>query len=307
MKTKLYIKPIIVVASIAIASSALGAYYWREEHRKPILEIFVFAPKNGRSVFIRTPEDYRILIDGGSNSEIIRFISKILPFYSRRVDMVIATTDNGKNTGGLIDIIQRYQIGDIYLPKYTLDSLGLASSTDQIYETFIQMVNELGSNTEEVSIGKVIDLDSKTKLKILFPADPTKFSYSKASAPEVLFNINYGVTNILFAGNASPKIQKYIASTNDVSNSNIELSNVLVVSHSALPNNISSEFINKFHPANLVYSKNLSKHQTSSGTTKTKKKIDPLLYLSPDNRFNIRENGGIKIESDGKGVNLSFI
>lgn len=333
MKTKSLFKPIVFVAGITIASSTLGAYYWKQEHRQPILEVYVFAPKSGRSIFIRTPEDNRILIDGGSNSEIIRHISEILPFYSRRIDMVIATNDAGKNVGGLIDVIQRYEVGDIYLPKYTLISLGLASSTDQIYETFIQTATELNINMEKIGLGQILNLDSKTRLDVLFPADPANFSYSKASPPEVLFNISYGATNVLFAGSASPKVQRYMASTTEAtsdatmtSSSVLQTPEVLIVSHSALPSNISSEFIDKFHPAYLVYSKQIAKdevipdvettstpssetsNQTANQTAnqitkqkvgKTKKKKDPLLYLLPENRFNIKESGVVKIESDG--------
>ncbi len=315
MKTKSFIKPIIVVAGITIASSTLGAYYWRQEHRQPILEVYIFAPKSGRSIFIRTPEDNRILIDGASNSEIIRYISEILPFYSRRIDMVIATNDAGKNVGGLIDVIQRYEVGDIYLPKHTLDSLGLTSSTDQIYETLVQTAKESNINMETIARGRTLSLDSKTKLEVLFPADPANFSYSKASSPEILFNISYGITNVLFAGSASPKVQKYIASstlvttttttiTSTITSPVKQASDVLIVSHSALPNYVSSEFIDKFQPSYLIYSKNITKNQVSYDTGKTKKKTDPLQYLSPENRFNIRENSGVKIESDGANLKI---
>ncbi len=335
MKTKSFIKPMIVVAGITIASSTLGAYYWRQELRQPFLEVYVFAPKSGRSIFIRTPEDNRILIDGGSNSEIIRYISEILPFYSRRIDMVIATNNAGKNVGGLIDVIQRYEVGDIYLPKHTLDSLGLASSTDQIYETLVQTAKELNINMETIARGRILSLDSKTKLEVLFPVDSANFSYSKASSPEILFNISYGITNVLFAGSASPKVQKYIASstitkattTATITSPVKQASDVLIVSHSALPNYVSSEFIDTFHPSYLVYSKKIAKDEvipdaeaisepgfeTANQTTnqvinqkvvKTKKKKDPLLYLLPENRFNIKESGVVKIESDGKVVNI---
>lgn len=319
MKNKSFIKPIVVVAGITLATSAFGLYYWRQENRLPILEIYVFAPKSGRSIYIRTPKDNRILIDGGSNSEIIRSISEILPFYSRRIDMVIATNDAGKNIGGLIDVIQRYEVGDIYFPKHTLHSLNLASSTDQIYETLVQTANTLDINVIEVAMGQTIDLDSKTKLDVLFPADPANFPYSKASPPEVLFNISHGLNNILFAGSASPKIQKYIASTS----MSTRLSDVIIFSHSAYTDKVSVELAQKFHPSHIVYSKALSKNQDNSTelllsetvptTTQTsksikkKKKVDPLAYLSAQNRFNLKEGGGVKIVSDGSKVQVEFM
>jgi hypothetical protein len=38
---------------------------------------------------------------------------------------------------------------------------------------------------------------------------------------------------------------------------------------------------------------------TNQKVVKTKNKKDSLLYLSPENRFNIKESGVVKIESDG--------
>src|ERR1700690_3654211 len=85
-------KKIILTAATAIlATATLGGYVWKEEHHPAILEIYAFNLKSGRSYFIRTPDDKRILVDGGANSEIIGELTRILPFYSRRIDSLIAT------------------------------------------------------------------------------------------------------------------------------------------------------------------------------------------------------------------------
>ncbi len=330
VKTKSFIKPIIIVAGVTILSSTMGAYYWKQGNRPPILEIYVFTLKSGRSLFIRTPEDKRILVDGGSNSEVIRHISEILPFYSRRIDTIFATNNVGKNIGGLIDIVQRYQVDSVYLPKHALDILGLASSTDQIYETFMQAINEKQLTQNLIARGQIVDLDSKTRLEVLFPADPIDFMYSKTSSPEVLFNISYGNNNIIFAGNATAKVQKYIASTTASATKNASFikTDVLIVSHSALPQSMAPQFAEKFYPKYLVYSKNIPKSDiekddssifesssqslsqsslkpNSSSATKTKPKKDPFDYLSSEDRFNIKEGSGVKIVSDGISVTIT--
>ena len=122
-------KPFIIAALATAATLAgIGGYAYIESNRPAVLELFIFNTPGNPAIFIRTPNDKRILINGGSNSEIIERISGILPFYSRRIDMVIATNDDPKNTTGLIDVIDRYSVDKVVLPAVSLQSLGLASS-----------------------------------------------------------------------------------------------------------------------------------------------------------------------------------
>ncbi len=299
-------KPFVIAAAATALSTGLAGYVWQEEHRPLILEIYVFALPNGRSMFIRTPEDKRILIDGGGNSDIIREITKILPFYSRRIDAILATNSEGKNVSGLIDVIERYKVDTSYLPAVTLESLGLSSSTDMIYSTLVDTINRQNIEIRKVIAGDSIILDDKVTIKPLFPATPDRFVYSKASAPEILFDISFGKTAIVFLGNGSNKIQKFLASTTAPAFTD---SSVLIVSHSALPANMSAQLIGQIKPEYLVYSKAESNKPVAppkSSTSKTKKKeiVDPLAYLGNEKRFNLKEKGTVKITSDGVKVTV---
>jgi len=299
-------KPIVIAATSTVLAGGVGGYVWNESCRPPMLEVYVFALSNGRSMFVRTPDDKRVLIDGGGNSDIVRELTKIMPFYSHHIDMVIATNSEGKNISGLIDVIERYKVDMAYIPAFTVESLGLASSSDQIYATFLDSLELEGIQTRKFSAGMVIPLDGEVSLGGLFPAEPNDLSYSKSSAPEVLFNISFGLKSLTFLGNASVKVQKYLAVA-----SLAKPSDVLVVSHSALPANISQALIDSVKPEYLVYSKSLSaksgsvqKPITSSLKTKKKTVIDPLAYIGEDGRFNIQERGTVKITIDGNNIKI---
>jgi beta-lactamase superfamily II metal-dependent hydrolase len=315
MSIKILSRPFIIAVASTTLVSGLGAYVWQEEHRPPILEIYVFALNSGRSMFIRTPEDNRILIDGGANSEVIRELSKILPFYSRRIDVVIATNTEGKNITGLIDVIERYKIDQVYLPAVTLETLGLASSTDQIYATLLDTLKRENIEIKKVAAGVNMFSTGKMAIKALFPADSGDFAYSKASAPEILFNISFGTKSLMFLGGASNKVQKFVALANT------NKTDALIVSHSALPANIAKQLIDQIHPDYLIYSKTISSQSIKSSAslktsvitanattsiTKNKKKeiVDPLEYLDGSKRFNLKEKGVIKITSDGMTIKI---
>ena len=256
-------------------------------------------------MFIRTPGDERILVDGGASAEVIRHLTKILPFYSRHIDAVIATNTDGKNVSGLIDVLDRYDVGNAYIPAFTLQNIGLASSTDEIYTTFMATIEERGIGLRELEagdelvfdhvddFGRDIESDALTiALKVVFPSKPATFTYSKASAPELLFNLTYKKANILFMGDASPKVQKYIASTSVQS---VAHSDVLVVSHSASAGNVSRELMSVVQPEYLIYSKSTTK--STGGISSAKKKLspDPLAGLLDDQRWNLKEKGSARI------------
>ena len=183
-------KPLLGLALAAATLAGVGGYAWHESNRPKVLEMYIFDVPGSPAVFIRTPNDKRVLINGGSNSEIIKNISETLPFYSRRIDHVIATVGDGDHTTGLIDVVDRYAVDKAIVPAITLDTLGLASSTDRIYEVFMKTVEDRSLVIQKVAAGTRLILDpSETEAvtaDILFPALPEKFKYSKASATKLL-------------------------------------------------------------------------------------------------------------------------
>jgi competence protein ComEC len=315
MAFKINSRPLIIGAAATALAFGMAGYVWREEHREPILEVYVFNLKSGSSVFVRTPDDKRILINGGANSEVIRELTDILPFYSRRIDTVIATDADGKDVSGLIDVLERYSVDNVVVPAVTLQSIGLASTTDQIYATFLDTVSRLKIPLRKVSAGDTLDFGQKigsspVNAEILFPAASSngeKFQYSRASAPEIIMRISYGQTSVMLLGNATTKVQKFIASsTGSIISGDLGgnlRTNVLVVPHSISTDSLSAEFMNKMKPEYIIYSQAIT--SSSKKSTKKPAKVDPLYFILDDKRFNSREKGTIKAVSDGVSIKIT--
>ena len=313
MGFKIASHPFLFAAVAGMAASGIGAYAWHEQSRPPILEVYLFSLKGGQAAFIRTPEDKRILVDGGANGDVIREITSILPFYSRIIDSIIATKDDANHVGGLIDVVSRYSIGSAYIPAVTLNSLGIASSTDPAYQAFLAVLGERKIQPQLLRAGDSVSLDSKTDMQVLFPVSPGDFGYSKASGPEILMKIHFGSTSVSFLGDASVKIQKFIASTSvDSFSRNDSSSNALFIPQSISPGNIAPQLIEMIKPEFLIYSqappKGTSKSPGSAAKTSGKKPVkkaaDPLVEMLPENKLNLKEKGRLKIISDGKTLRV---
>jgi beta-lactamase superfamily II metal-dependent hydrolase len=313
MSTRFLARPVLIGAAATAVISCVAGYVWMEQHRPRVLEIYVFALKSGRSMFIRTPDDERILIDGGGNSQVIQRLTDIIPFYSRRVDAIIITNTDGKNVSGLVDVVHRYNVGRVYVPRVALEGFGLASSTDLIYETFLESVAEKKIPLRELGAGDLVPLSADVSLRVLFPVTVEEFEYSKASAPEVLFTLTYKNNSVIFLGDASKKVQKFVVASHLAASSSppITRTDALIVSHSAGPANMSIEIMRTFNPLNLIYEKSVTNSKprpaiTKSSLSSSKKKapIDPLAGILMENRFNVKE-GTVKMVSDGTTLQIS--
>ena len=308
MSFKISSHPFIFATAAGIALSGIGAYVWHEEARPAVLEVYIFSLKGSTAIFIRTPEDKRILMNGGANGDIIRAISGILPFYSRHIDAIIAAKDDADHVSGLIDVVTRYSATAAYIPAVTLESLALSSSTDPAYEAFVAALKLRDVQMSMIRSGDSIRVDSRTTLNVLFPNVSGSFVYSKASSPEVLLSLEYGSTSVFFMGTASRKIQTYVATTsvNMVSKGKIRM---LVSDGSFLPGNFSSELISVLKPDFLVYSQAQPKGTVLPKSQKplksAKRKIpDPLSQVPSEYTFNLEETRVLKVVSDGTTIRV---
>lgn len=64
----------------------------------------------GDAIFIKTPDNHDLLIDGGPNNRVLECLSNNMPFYDRTVDMVILTHPQKDHLQGLLSVIDRYSI-----------------------------------------------------------------------------------------------------------------------------------------------------------------------------------------------------
>ncbi len=242
MKRKqMYIWWGIVVCLLAFL--AMGMYVAHWEFRKPLLEVYFFHLNRGRSIFIRTPHNQTILIDGGQNSDILREITKVLPFYRRRIDIVVLTNSAPKNAGGLGEVVKRYDIGKILKPTIMGTSTALAA--------FEKSVQEKGLPIEKVQKGGKFMIDG-INFNILFP--DASFKFNKTSLPEMVVFLSYASTSMLFLGDASKTIQKSFVSE-------IGKVNIIEFAHSAGDARVSAELFEKSNPDFLVITK--KKRQTA--------------------------------------------
>lgn len=74
------------------------------------LRIYYCNVGQGDSIYIRTPHNSDILIDGGPGNKVLECLSRHMPFYDRTIDVVVMTHPQADHLNGLLSVIDRYKV-----------------------------------------------------------------------------------------------------------------------------------------------------------------------------------------------------
>lgn len=286
-------KRIYLLISVILFLVLLIIYLIRIDARSRNFGLYVFELKNNIAVFLQTSSGKRILINGGGNSEIIRNITKVIPFYSRHIDTIISTNEEDKNITGLISVVGRYCVEQAYMSGVNMQDLGLATTSNKIQDTYVHELKKKKIHVQYLLRGNVIKLDDKTDIEVFFPVQSETFKYSKASAPELVLKIRHDNYNFFLLGNVSKKVQKFLALNSDGSDDPMKDSagkisprenNILILSHGLSKTNTDENFLDLIKPHKIIY-------------TQAKSTII-------SNSYNIREIGSVFLDIDENDVRV---
>ena len=155
----------------------------------------------GDAIYIETPEGIQVLIDGGPDATVLRSLAAVMPFMDKDLDLMIATHRDKDHIGGLVDVLQRYQLERLLVTTNEGDT-----TTSQAFDEAI--------STEAMAItyaesGLVVSLGASTTLSILSPTgDATAWESNTAS---IVAKLTYGEIDFLLTGDAPEGIEQYLS------------------------------------------------------------------------------------------------
>lgn len=174
--------------------------------------------------FLITYGKIQVLVDGGPNNKVIECLSRYLPFWDRKIEMVVLSHPQRDHYLGLIEVFKRYKVE-------TFVNSGLDSSSQE----FSLLKSQVGGNDVKVvnATAKMIIRLGLIYLDILHPSEEflAKNSFiSKNLAAvsgskvlgiytanedpnlfSVVFILSYKDFNALFTGDINPEISDELA------------------------------------------------------------------------------------------------
>lgn len=151
---------IIVLGGVALV---VGLALVRQMQPKTLRVSFLDVGQ-GDAIFVEAPSGQQMLIDSGKNRAVIRQLAKVMPWYDRTIDVVVATHPDADHIGGLPDVFARYDV-DLLVESSVKDSDGADAAA---LEKAADSEHELQRRVAER--GMVINLGG-AYLEILFPIE----------------------------------------------------------------------------------------------------------------------------------------
>ena len=112
-----WLKWLLVLLGILWSLSALLPHFQRDR-----LEVWMLNVGQGESILVREPSGKLLLYDGGPDESVLQQLGSVLPPWQRRIDLIILSHDHTDHLTGLISILQRYQVGEIWASGATYKS-----------------------------------------------------------------------------------------------------------------------------------------------------------------------------------------
>ena len=198
----------------------------------------------GDAIFIESPTGAQMLIDGGPSGRLGAPLAKVMPWYDRSIDVVIATHPDADHIGGLPLVFERYKVENFIEP-------GVKGDTGVARELEFREKAE-GSIKILARRGQTIDLGGGAKLQILFPdKDVTTWETNDAS---IVAKLIYGSTTVMLTGDASEKIEKYLIAIDSA----VLDSDILKLGHHGSKTSTSEEFLKAVSPNLAIISAGLN-------------------------------------------------
>lgn len=142
----------------------------------------------------------QVLIDGGPDGKILQELGRFMPFYDHSIDLVILTHPHADHVTGLVEVLKRYEIGQIvenYTPYNTAEYAEWNKEKASVAIT-------------QAQAGQIIDLGDGATLTILYPFDPGGDDEGFLKNPHdgmVIPRLDYGDDGVLFMGDAEAKTE----------------------------------------------------------------------------------------------------
>ncbi len=231
----------------------------------------------GDATFIELPNKETMLIDTGEKSEGKKVTKYINELGYNKIDYVIGTHPHSDHIGSLEEVINTFDIGDIYMPKVV--------SNSNVYKDLLMTIKNKDKIVKKAF--KDVSIIEEEELNISF-LSPTKEEYSNLNNYSAVLKIVYQDTCFLFMGDAETEVEKELDSIN---------CDVLKVGHHGSYTSSSLDFVKSTSPKYAIISVGKDNKYGHPDKSILKRYLDNNTEI-----YRTDLDGTIKVISDGKDI-----
>lgn len=193
-----------VIVVFAVANILIWSAVARVD-RHGVLTVAFLNVGQGDAIYIEAPNGNQMLVDGGPPSgAVLRELGRVMPFWDRSLDVVLATHPDQDHVGGLPSVLARMQVGNVVTTENTSDT--------GAYGAFEKIIFEKHPKRILARAGERIILDEGIVLEILFP--DRNASGWETNTASIVARLSYGDKSFIFTGDSPLSVEKYLVGKN---------------------------------------------------------------------------------------------
>lgn len=225
-------------------------------------------------------KEYSMLIDAGNNEDGPLLVDYLKEQNITKIDYVVGTHPHEDHIGGLDDIIDNFNIQEVYLPEVMTTT-----------KTFEDVLDSIETKELEITIPTIGDKFTLGEMN--FEVIYTGTNEKDLNSSSIILKMTFGNYSYLFTGDTTEEIEKTILEKNI----NID---ILKVSHHGSKYSSCEEFLKVATPTHAIISAgegNSYGHPEQETIDRLKKHTDKI-YITKD-------IGTIVLTSDGTSININ--
>lgn len=153
----------------------------------------------GDSAFIEFPDGQTALIDAGEASASDNIIDLIEGYGYDTIDYVVCTHPHSDHIGGMSEVIEQFQIKEVYMPR--------VSHTSKTFERLLTTIGEKGLKIHTAKAGVLLDIAPEIVMEFVAPCGN---NYEEMNDYSAVVRLRYGEKAFLFTGDAEEFSEKEI-------------------------------------------------------------------------------------------------
>ena len=229
------------------------------------------------SILIRN-QDKVMLIDAGTNEAGETVVNYLENLGITKIDYLIGTHPHEDHIGGLDDVINKFDIGQIYMPKI--------ETTTKTFEDVLEAIENKNLTVTAPNKGDEIVLGQATGE---FMTEPI-LDKDNLNVSSLVFRLEFGNNSFLFMGDAEEESEKTISWPK---------TDVLKVGHHGSSTSSSEEFLKQVQPQYAI----IMVGEDNSYGLPTQETINKLNTIG-STIYRTDENGTIQLTSDGNTIEI---
>ena len=231
----------------------------------------------------------KVLVDGGPSPQaLMNELGDKIPFWDRRIDLVVLTHAHADHINGLIEVLKRYEVRHVLYPE----TLHLAGSYDsQAFGKWLDIIEQQDIPFTIARAGHYFFLGDVLISVINPPFEPILNSNSDIDNNSVVLNIQTSDISFILTGDLM-----WEGELNLILNRMIEQVHLLKVSHHGSQTSSSEEFLNVLRPGLGV----ICVGENSYGPPHEEAISRLSVVLEGHQIYRTDNNGGVTFLTDGK-------